>query len=398
VAALPSKRSLPFYGVPSRTAQGALVNRVKVAMKVVGVPKEIKADENRVALLPVGAELLRHDGHRVLVEAGAGLGSGISDAEYVAAGAELVPSAAELFERAELVVKVKEPQSSELAQLGPRHTVFGYFHFSGDPELTKKSLQARYTAVAYETLRGLDGSLPLLIPMSEVAGRLAVQQGAKYLEQPQGGRGVLLGGVPGVPPAEVLVIGGGVVGNHAARLAAGLGAHVTLLDVNLSTLRRLSETMPANVTLVFSDPHTLAEGLERADLVIGAVLLPGRKAPTLVRRHQLTRMKPGSVVVDVCIDQGGCFESSRPTTHSNPTFVENGVVHYAVTNMPGAVSKTSTRALCNATLPYVRALARLGTEAFCALSPGHQAALNLQAGQVMSPEIADALPRIPSAA
>ncbi len=364
---------------------------------IVGVLKETKADEFRVALLPVGAELLVSDGQRVLVEAGAGAKSGFSDEEYASAGAEVVPGPDPVFRDAELIVKVKEPQPAEIAKLGPRHTVFGYMHFAGSRELTEGCLRSGFTAIAYETLRAPDGSLPLLIPMSEVAGRLSIQSGAKYLEQPLLGRGVLLGGVPGVEPGNVLVLGGGVVGSNAARVAAGMGANVVIMDVNLATLRALDNGMPPNVTTIYGDPHAINTWLSRADLVIGAVLLPGRAAPKLVSRGQLSLMKAGSVIVDVSIDQGGCFETSRPTTHSQPTFIVDRVVHYCVANMPAAVGRTSTRALCNATLPYVRRLAKLGAADFLKVDRGHQEALNMAAGKIQNSDVAAAfedLPRI----
>lgn len=364
---------------------------------IVGVPSETKSDEYRVGLLPVGAEELVRDGHRVCVQSGAGRGSGFSDDRYRAAGAKVVGNAEELFAEAELVVKVKEPQARELPLLGPQHTVFGYFHFAGDQALTEASLERGFAALAYETLQAPDGSLPLLAPMSEVAGRLAVQAGAKHLEQPHGGSGVLLGGVPGVARGNALVLGAGIVGRHAARMAAGLGARVTLMDIDLAVLRRQSELLPPNVTPVFADAHAIEAALREADLVIGAVLLPGQKAPKLVRREQLSAVKRGSVVVDVCIDQGGCLETSRPTTHQKPTYVEEGVVHYAVANMPGAVSKTSTPALCNATLPYVRQLAGLGRSRFCEQSEGHALALNLLAGHICHPAVAQAFPQLPAA-
>jgi alanine dehydrogenase len=363
---------------------------------IVGVPKEIKADEYRVALRPVGAQLLVKDGHRVLVERGAGLGSGIQDAEFVQAGAELVDSASDLFERAELIVKVKEPQHDELARLGRGHTVFGYFHFAASRVLTEESLAAGYTAIAYETLVDARGSLPLLTPMSEVAGRMSIQEGAKHLEKPMRGRGILLGGVPGVEPASVVVIGAGVVGTNAARVAAGLGANVIIMDVNLDRLRELDTVMAANVTTVFSDPYAIEHHVKEADLVVGAVLVPGRKAPHLITRDLVRRMKPGSVIVDVCIDQGGCVETSRPTTHQEPTFVVDDVVHYCVANMPGAVGRTSTHALCNATLPYLRQLARLGVDGFLAKSPGHRSAANLRGGRIVNADVATAFPDLPS--
>ena len=364
---------------------------------IVGVLRETKPDEYRVALRPVGAELLVGDGHRVLVETNAGTNSGFSDADYAQSGAQIVPNPDAIFDQAELIVKVKEPQPAEIRRLTPRHTVFGYMHFAGSRELTEGCLEAGFTAIAYETLRAPDGSLPLLTPMSEVAGRLSIQSGAKYLEQPLGGRGVLLGGVPGVEPAEVLVLGGGVVGSNAARVAAGMGANVVIMDVNLATLRALDISMPPNVTAIYGDPHAIDLYLARADLVIGAVLLPGRAAPKLVSRRQLAVMKPGSVVVDVSIDQGGCFETSRPTTHSNPTFVVDRVVHYCVANMPAAVGRTSTRALCNATLPYVRRLAKLGPAEFLKVDRGHQESLNMANGKIQNADVAAAfedLPRI----
>jgi alanine dehydrogenase len=362
---------------------------------IIGVPRETKTDEYRIALKPAGAELLVKGGHRVLIEAGAGLGSGFTDDDYRRTGASVVADPERVFGETELIVKVKEPQPREIGMLTERHTVFGYFHFAGSRELTERCLAAGFTAIAYETLKDKSGALPLLTPMSEVAGRLSVQQGAKYLERPQAGRGVLLGGVPGVEPGQVLVIGGGVVGSNAARMAAGLGARVTILDVNVAQLRNLSETMPANVTTVYSDKHTIDAYLAKADLVIGAVLLPGRKAPKLISRKQIAAMQPGSVIVDVSIDQGGCLETSEPTTHSDPTFVVNDVVHYCVANMPAAVSRTSTHALCNATLPYVAKLASLGPAGFVALDAGHAAALNLFRGKIVNADVADAFSDLP---
>jgi alanine dehydrogenase len=362
---------------------------------IVGDLRETKSDEYRVALRPVGAQLLVGDGHRVIVESNAGVGSGFRDEEYRNAGAEVAEGPDRIFDEAELIVKVKEPQPSEIARLEPRHSVFGYFHLAGSRELTEGCLSAGFTALAYETLVGSDGSLPLLTPMSEVAGRMSIQSGAKYLEQPMMGRGILLGGVPGVEPANVLVLGGGIVGSNAARVAAGLGANVVIMDVNLSTLRALDNVMPPNVTGIYSDPHAINEYLERADLVIGAVLLPGRAAPKLVSRQQISRMKAGSVIVDVCIDQGGCLETSRPTTHSQPTFIVDDVVHYCVANMPSAVGRTSTQALCNATLPYVRRLAALGPKKFLELSPGHAACLNLADGKIRNADVAAAFEDLP---
>ncbi len=363
---------------------------------IVGVLKEIKSDEYRVALRPVGAHLLTRDGHEVIIEADAGRGSGLTDEEYAAAGATIVPDAKSVFERAELIVKVKEPQPQEIAQLGPQHTVFGYFHFAGSRALTEASLNAGYSAVAYETLVDQNGRLPLLTPMSEVAGRLSIQSGAKYLERPMMGRGILLGGVPGVEPGEVLVLGGGVVGTHAAKVASGLGANVVVMDINLDRLRHLNTILPPNVTTIYSDPHAVEEHVARADLVIGGVLLPGRRAPNLISAEQVQRMKPGSVIVDVCIDQGGCVETARPTTHHEPTYVIDDVVHYCVTNMPGAVGRTSTHALCNATVPYLRQLARLGLDAFIAQSPGHRSSLNIRGGKLTNADVALAFEDLPT--
>lgn len=354
---------------------------------IVGVPREIKSDEYRIALLPVGAQLLVQDGHMVLVEQGAGLGSGFDDSAYEAAGAQIAAGADELYARAELVVKVKEPQAEEFARLRPGQIVFCYFHFAASRELTEWCLQARISAVAYETLHDADGRLPLLTPMSEIAGKMSIQEGAKCLERPMMGRGILLGGVPGVDRASVLILGAGVVGSNAARVAAGLGANVVLMDINLDRLRYLDEVMPANVTTLYCDPHSVAEYGARADLVIGAVLNPGRRAPVLIDRAIVRTMKAGAAIVDVSVDQGGCVETIRPTTHHEPTYVVDGVVHYGVTNIPGAVGRTSSQALCNATLPYIRELARLGLEGFAARSAGHYAAVNTKDGRVINPAV-----------
>jgi alanine dehydrogenase len=355
---------------------------------IVGVPREIKADEYRVAMLPVGAEELAAAGHTVLVEAGAGQGSGLADEQYAAAGATLVADAAEIWRQADLIVKVKEPQAAEVPHLRRGQTVFTYFHFAADEGLTRAVLDSGATAIAYETLRDPQGRLPLLTPMSEVAGRMSIQQGAKFLERPQEGRGILLAGVPGVAPAEIAVLGGGVVGSNAAKVAAGFGANVYILDVNLDRLRYLDDIMPPNVTTLYSDRHTVLHAIERADLVIGAVLIPGARAPRLVRRDDLRRMKPGSVIVDVAIDQGGCVETARPTTHHSPTYIVDGVIHYCVTNMPGAVGRTSTYALCNVTLPYVLQFARLGWRAVAAAHPGVAEGVNMTDGKVTSEPVA----------
>jgi len=363
---------------------------------IIGVPHETKDDEYRVGMLPVGAELLTGDGHTVLIEKDAGVGSGYADAAYVAAGAELVGSADDVYGRADLVVKVKEPQPGEIERLREGQILFCYFHFAASRQLTEACLGAGIAAVAYESLEDAAGRLPLLTPMSEVAGQMSIQEGAKCLERPMMGRGVLLGGVPGVAPANVLVLGGGVVGTNAARMAAGLGANVTITDISLPRLRHLDEIMPANVTTRYSDPHAISELLPLADLVIGAVLIPGGRTPMLVRREQLATMKAGSVIVDVCIDQGGCIESARETTHHDPTYIIDGVVHYCVTNIPGAVSLTSSQALCNATLPYARELAQLGLDAFAAVDAGHALAINMRDGKLTNPAVADAFEDLPA--
>jgi len=356
----------------------------------IGIPKETKPDEYRVALLPVGAEELVRAGHEVLVQEAAGSGSGIPDDAYAASGGRLVASAEQVFADAELIVKVKEPQRPELSLIRPGQTVFTYFHFAADRALTEGFLATGATAVAYETLRDERGRLPLLTPMSEVAGRMSIQEGAKYLERPQLGRGILLGGVPGVPPADVLVLGAGTVGANAAKVAAGFGANIGLLDTNLERLRYLDDVTPPNIDCLFSDRHTIREWLTRADLVIGSVLIPGARAPHLVEREDLKRMKPGAVIIDVAIDQGGCIATSRPTSHAEPTFVVDDVVHYCVTNMPGAVGRTSTQALCNATLPFVMQLAGAGIEAAAAGSAVIRSAVNVYRGDLIQPAVAAA--------
>ncbi len=364
---------------------------------IVGVPREVKPDEYRVAVLPVGCELLTQDGHNVLLQKGAGLGSGYEDEAYAAAGAELVETAEELFGRSDMIVKVKEPQPEEISMLRKGQLVFCYFHFAGSRELTELCLESGISAIAYETLMDSRGRLPLLTPMSEVAGKMSIQEGAKCLEKPMMGRGILLGGVPGVEPANVLVIGGGVVGTNAAKVAAGLGANVVVMDVDLDRMRYLDEIMPANVTAIFSDPHAVERYAKEADLVVGAVLIPGAKAPLLVDRKLLKKMKKGAVLVDVSIDQGGCFETSKPTTHSDPVFVVDGVVHYCVTNMPGAVGRTSSHALCNATLSYCRELSALGLDSFIAQSEGHASSLNMRDGKIVCSAVAAAFDDLPAA-
>jgi alanine dehydrogenase len=355
---------------------------------VVGVPKEVKTDEYRVAMIPVGAEELTRAGHRVLIQAGAGQGSGIFDEQYAANGAEIVPDAAAIWAAADLIVKVKEPLPAEWPLLRPGQIVFTYFHFAADEALTRAVMESGVTAVAYETIHDAQGQLPLLTPMSEVAGRMSIQEGAKFLERPFEGRGILLGGVPGVLPANVVILGGGVVGANAAKVAAGLGANVTILDINLERLRYLDDVMPKNVTTLFSDRHNILDSLERADLLIGAVLIPGAKAPRLVRREDLKRMPHRAVIIDVAIDQGGCVETARPTTHSQPTYIVDDVVHYCVTNMPGAVGRTSTYALTNGTLPYVLQLAKKGFDRAVRENPGLAAGVNIRRGKVTNPAVA----------
>ncbi len=356
---------------------------------IVGVPKEVKQDEYRVAMVPAGVEELTRAGHTVLIQTGAGSGSGISDDQYAANGAIIVDTEAEVWQRADLIVKVKEPLPEEWPMMRPGQTVFTYFHFAADEKLTRAVLQSGITAIAYETIRDAKGTLPLLTPMSEVAGRMSIQEGAKYLERPFDGRGILLAGVPGVPPATVSVIGAGVVGSNAARVAAGLGANVYVLDVNLDRLRYIDDVMPQNVTTVFSNRLNILECLRLSDLVIGAVLIPGAKAPHLVRREDLKIMQPRAVVIDVAIDQGGCFETSRPTTHAKPTYIVDDIVHYCVTNMPGAVGRTSTYALTNVTLPYALQLANKGPTRAIRENPALLAGVNIHAGKVTNQAVAE---------
>lgn len=326
----------------------------------VGIPREIKDSEYRVAVVPVGVEELVRRGHEVAVEAGAGQGSGFSDELYAKAGGRIVKSAAEIWGWADMIVKVKEPLKAEYPLMRPGQIVFTYFHFAASEELTRAVLDRKIVAIAYETVRTANGSLPLLTPMSEIAGRMAIQEGAKFLEKPMEGQGILLGGVPGVAPAHVTVIGGGIVGANAAKVAAGLGANVSILDVNLDRLRYLDDIMPKNVMTLVSNIQTIRDEARRADLLVGAVLIEGARAPRLVTREMVKTMKPGAVVVDVAVDQGGCIETTKPTTHANPTYIVDGVVHYCVANMPGAVGRTSTYALTNATLPFVLELATKG--------------------------------------
>lgn len=356
----------------------------------IGVPKEIKTNENRVALVPAGAETLAEHGHDVVVEKGAGLGSGFTDQQYVEAGARIASAADEVWAHAEMILKVKEPIESEWPRIRSDHVLFTYFHFAASEPLTKALLASGSVSIAYETVQLPSGELPLLTPMSEVAGRMAIQEGAKYLEKFFGGSGILLGGVPGVLPAEVVVLGGGVVGTHAAKMAAGLGAHVTILDVSLERMRHLSDVMPANVDLLYSNRYNIRECLRRADLVVGAVLLPGKKAPSLVTRADLSDMREGSVIVDVAVDQGGCVETIKPTTHEDPIYTVDGVIHYGVANMPGAVPRTSTLALTNATFPYALRLANLGWKAACRADRALALGVNTVAGSLTYPGVAEA--------
>lgn len=357
---------------------------------IVGIPKEIKNNENRVAVTPAGVKELTAHGHKVYVQATAGAGSGFSDADYIAAGAEMLADIADVYARAEMIIKVKEPIEQEYGLVRKGQLLFTYFHFASDLPLTKAMIESGATCIAYETVQLTNGSLPLLVPMSEVAGRMSVQEGARFLEKPQGGRGILLGGVPGVKPAKVLVLGGGVVGKNAALMAAGLGADVTIADISLPTLRHLAEVMPKNVKTLFSSTHNIEQELPTTDLVIGSVLVPGAKAPHLVTRQMLSLMKPGAVVVDVAIDQGGCFETSHPTTHAEPVYTVDNVIHYAVANIPGAVPCTSTLALTNATLPYALRLATLGWKEACRKDPALALGVNIVDGKIVYKAVADA--------
>lgn len=356
---------------------------------VIGVPREIKNHEYRVGLLPVHAHILREAGHRVLVERDAGAGSGACDGDYRQAGATVVRSAREVYARAGMLVKVKEPQPSEFRRLRSKQVVFTYFHFAASRALVEAAVKSRIVAIAYETVQTADGSLPLLVPMSEIAGRMAVHEGAKYLEEPFKGRGLLLAGVPGVAPAKVVVIGGGIVGANAAKMAAGLGADVIILDVSLPRLRYLDDVMPKNVTTLMSNTYNIRDATLQADLLIGAVLVTGAKAPVLVSEALVRQMKRGAVIVDVAIDQGGSIATSRPTTHDAPTFIKHGVVHYCVTNMPGAVARTSTSALTNATFPYVLEIANKGWHRAMEENTAIRSGLNIVEGGVAFGKIAE---------
>jgi alanine dehydrogenase len=357
---------------------------------LIGVPKEIKNNEYRVALTPAGAEALVAAGHQVMVEAGAGVGSGFTDDFYVRAGTEMVDTAEEVWSRAPMIMKVKDPIAVEWPRMRDGQLIFTYFHFAADEELTRAAMDSGATCVAYETVELASGELPLLTPMSEVAGRMAVQAGAKLLEKPEGGSGVLLGGVPGVLPGKVLILGGGVVGTQAARVAAGMGARVSIMDINLTRLRQLDDMMPANVHALYSTRYAVRKQLQTSDLVVGAVLLHGKKAPSLVKREDLATMRPGSVIVDVAVDQGGCVETIKPTTHQDPTYVVDGVIHYGVANMPGGVPRTSTLALTNATLPYAMRLAEMGWQAACSADRALALGVNVVGGKIAYPGVAEA--------
>lgn len=364
---------------------------------IIGVPKEIKNNENRVGLTPAGVKELTKLGHIVKTQADAGEGSGFSDAQYKEAGAEILPDIESVYAEAEMIIKVKEPIEKEYSLIKKDQLVFTYFHFASSEKLTKAMVKSGAVCLAYETVELPDRSLPLLIPMSEVAGRMAVQEGAKYLEKPMQGRGILLGGVPGVRPAKVLILGGGVVGTQAAKMAAGLGADVTIMDTNLNRLRYLADILPANVNTFMSNEYNIRTLISTHDLIIGAVLIPGTKAPKLITRDMLRDMQPGTVLVDVAVDQGGCIETCEPTTHEDPTYVIDGVVHYCVANMPGAVPYTSTLALTNATLPYAIQLANMGWEQACSLSSPLKLGLNVVKGDITYKGVADAfnMPYVP---
>lgn len=357
---------------------------------IIGVPKEIKNNENRVAVTPSGVSELTGHGHVVYVQSGAGLGSGFSDDAYASAGAEILPTIEAVYDKAEMIIKVKEPIEAEYPLIRNGQVVFTYFHFASDRGLTDAMLASGAVCIAYETVRLPDRSLPLLVPMSEVAGRMSIQEACRFMERPQGGRGILMGGVPGVKPARVLILGAGVVGRNAALMAAGLGADVTITDISLPTLRHVADVMPANVKTLYSSRHNIEQELPHADVVIGSVLVPGAKAPHLITRDMLRLMQPGSLLVDVAIDQGGCFETSVPTTHSEPTYVLDGITHYAVANIPGAVPRTSTLALTNATLPYALRLADKGWKQACREDQALAQGVNIADGKITYPGVAEA--------
>lgn len=356
----------------------------------IGIPKEIKRNENRVSLIPVGVELLRASGHTVLVEKDAGVGSGFMDEAYKISGAEIVPTASDVYKNADMIMKVKEPLSPEYSLIRENQIVFTYFHFASSLELTEAMIKCKCISIAYETVQKEDKSLPLLVPMSEVAGRMSIQEGARYLEKLHGGKGILLGGVPGVEPASVVILGGGIVGTNAAKIASGLGARVTILDVNLDRLRYLDDVMPKNVITMMSNPANIRRAISQADLVVGAVLIPGAKAPRLITRDMLKLMKKGSVIVDVAVDQGGSVETIKPTTHDDPIYEIEGVIHYGVANMPGGVPMTSTVALTNATLPYAIAIANHGFPKIAKINKEIAWGVNTVRGKVTYKGVAEA--------
>ena len=356
----------------------------------IGVPKEIKNNENRVAVTPAGVAEFKKNGHAVYVQTKAGENSGFSDKAYEEAGASILPTIEAVYEIAEMIVKVKEPIASEYPLIKKDQLLFTYFHFASSEPLTHAMIERKAVCLAYETVEKADHSLPLLVPMSEVAGRMSIQEGAKYLEKPLKGKGILLGGVPGVAPAKVVILGGGIVGTQAARMAAGFGANVTIIDVNLQRLRYLADVMPANVTTLMSNHYNICDAIATADLIVGAVLIPGAKAPHLITRDMLKLMQPGTVLVDVAVDQGGCIETCTPTTHENPTFIIDDIIHYCVANMPGAVPYTSTLALTNATLPYALQLANLGWKAACGKNVELRKGLNVANGKVVYKGVAEA--------
>lgn len=357
---------------------------------IIGVPKEIKNNENRVALTPAGVSELKKHNHNVYIQSGAGIGSGFSDENYKDAGALILGSIEEIYGIAEMIIKVKEPIESEYSLIKPNQLLFTYFHFASYEPLTHAMIKSNAVCLAYETVEKADRSLPLLIPMSEVAGRMSVQQGAKYLEKPMGGKGILLGGVPGVKPAIVIILGGGIVGTQAAKMAAGLGARVTIMDISIPRLRQLDDIMPANVDTVYSNEYNIREAIKKADLIIGAVLIPGAKAPHLITKDMLKSIPDGAVMVDVAVDQGGCFETTKPTTHAEPTYVVDGVIHYSVANMPGAVPYTSTLALTNATLPYAIQLANKGWKKACNDNSELKSGLNIINGNIVYRGVSEA--------
>lgn len=356
---------------------------------IIGIPKEVKVQEHRVSAVPAIVEQLVKAGHEVVVETAAGSGIGINDSAYVEAGAKIVPTPKDVYDAADMIVKVKEPIAQEYPLIREGQVLFTYFHFAANKQLTDTMVKSGAICIAYETIEETDGSLPLLVPMSEVAGRMSIQEGAKYLERPMEGRGILLGGVPGVAPANVVIIGGGVAGANAAKIAAGMGANVTILDINLDRLRYLDDTLPANVTTMMSNEYNIRNAVKDADLVVGTVLIVGAKTPVLVTRDMLKQMKERAVIVDVAVDQGGCIETTRPTTHTDPIFIEEGIVHYCVANMPGAVAGTSTYALTNATAPYMKQLANKGWKQALLDNPVLLKGLNVANGKVVLPEIAE---------